>query len=152
MEIKATLTKPYTEEERINFIIEQNHNNGYEIQETKIELQAWGLTEEEIAQKERERIDSLSLTRGDVFIGLINARMIDENTLKAQLEQMPEDTDEQKKTKMLAINALCNALNFHRGHDLVNIIGSELGISSENLDLFFETGDYHYLEEEIGDV
>lgn len=34
MEIKAQLNKPYTEEERMNFIVEQNHNLGYEIKET----------------------------------------------------------------------------------------------------------------------
>lgn len=103
--------------------------------------------EEKQRQKERKRLDMLSLTRGDVFIGLIQARMIDENTLRAQLEQMPEETDEQKMQKMLALNALSNALNFHRGHDLVNVIGAQLGISQENLDKFFEENDYHYLEE-----
>lgn len=101
--------------------------------------------EEEQRQKEQERKAMLNLTRGDVFIGLIKARMMDENTLRAQLEQMPEETDEQKIEKMLALNALSNALNFHRGHSLVNIIGQQLGISSENLDMFFETNDYHYL-------
>lgn len=50
MEIKATLQKPYTENERMDFIIIQNHNFGYEIQETESELQAWGFTEKEIAQ------------------------------------------------------------------------------------------------------
>lgn len=147
MEIKATLNKPYTEEERIDFIIEQNHNNGYEIRETEEALEAWGYTEEEKQEQERERIDNLTLTRGDVFSALIQARMINEDILKAKIEaEMPETTDEEKKRKMLAINALSNALNFHRGHDLVNIIGAELGIITENLDLFFETNDYHYLE------
>ena len=31
MEIKAKLQKPYTEEEKINFIIEYNHDKGYVI-------------------------------------------------------------------------------------------------------------------------
>lgn len=102
--------------------------------------------EEKQRQAERERLNALELTRGDVFIGLIQARMINEQMLKAQIEaEMPETTDEEKVRKMLAINALENALHFHRGHDLVNEIGSELGISEENLDNFFETGDYHYL-------
>ena len=35
MEIKAELKQPYTENERINFIVEQNHKNGYEIRETE---------------------------------------------------------------------------------------------------------------------
>ena len=47
MEIKATLDKPYTEEQRADFIITQNHQKGYEIRETFEALQAWGYTEED---------------------------------------------------------------------------------------------------------
>ena len=42
MEIKTTLNKPYTDKQRINFIVEQNHNNGYEIRENETALEAWG--------------------------------------------------------------------------------------------------------------
>lgn len=35
MEIKATLNKPYTDKQRADFIIKNNHRLGYEIQETK---------------------------------------------------------------------------------------------------------------------
>lgn len=55
MEIKAKLNKPYTEEQRISFIVEQNHQNGYEIKETEKALEAWGFTAEEIAQKAKEQ-------------------------------------------------------------------------------------------------
>ena len=55
MEIKAKLMKPYTENERMNFIVAQNHKNGFEIRETETALEAWGLTEEEIQGQERER-------------------------------------------------------------------------------------------------
>jgi len=34
MEIKATLQKPYTDKERCDFIVKNNHQQGYEIQET----------------------------------------------------------------------------------------------------------------------
>lgn len=102
-------------------------------------------SEEEKQREEAERKAMLNLTRGDVFAALIEARMMDENTLRAQLELLPEETLEQKKLKMLSLNALTNALNFHRGHPLVNTIGEQLNISEENLDLFFETNDYHYL-------
>ena len=34
MEIIATLNKPYTDQERCDFIVEYNHNQGYEIEET----------------------------------------------------------------------------------------------------------------------
>jgi hypothetical protein len=55
MEIKATLKKPYTENQRIDFIVENNHNLGYEIKETKKELQAWGLTQEEKEEQEKQQ-------------------------------------------------------------------------------------------------
>ena len=47
MEIKAKLNKPYTEKQRIDFIVENNHQLGYEIQETETALEAWGKTDEE---------------------------------------------------------------------------------------------------------
>lgn len=54
MEIKATLNKPYTEEERLDFIVRQNHQYGYEIRETGTALQAWGFTEEEKAEMRQQ--------------------------------------------------------------------------------------------------
>lgn len=54
MEIKAELLKPYTDEQRINFIAEENHHNGYEIKETEFALQAWGYTEEEKLQQAKQ--------------------------------------------------------------------------------------------------
>ena len=54
MEIKATLEKPYTEDERMAFVVEQNHKLGYEIRETETELQAWGKTDEEIQKQLQE--------------------------------------------------------------------------------------------------
>ncbi len=42
MEIKATLNKPYTDKQRADFIVEQNHQKGYEIKETVTALEAWG--------------------------------------------------------------------------------------------------------------
>ena len=40
MEIKAELFKPYTDKQRADFIVENNHNLGYEIQETEDALLA----------------------------------------------------------------------------------------------------------------
>jgi len=54
MEIKETLNKPYTEQERIQFIIRNNHRLGYEIKETVSSLEAWGYTAEEIAEQEKQ--------------------------------------------------------------------------------------------------
>lgn len=56
MEIKATLQKPYEEKDRLDFIVEQNHQHGYEVKETEAALEAWGPTAEEIAQSEKEAV------------------------------------------------------------------------------------------------
>lgn len=48
MEIKAQLLKPYTDSQRIEFIVEQNHRNGYEIIETETSLDAMGKSDEEV--------------------------------------------------------------------------------------------------------
>lgn len=47
MEIKAILNKPYTEEQRINFIVENNHKKAYQLKETELALEAWGYTDAE---------------------------------------------------------------------------------------------------------
>lgn len=52
MKIKATLKKPYTEQQRIEFIVRYDVNKGYNIVEAPTELQAWG----ESAIEELERI------------------------------------------------------------------------------------------------
>jgi DNA-binding transcriptional MerR regulator len=51
MELKATLNKPYSEKQRLDFIVTNNHNKGYELKETETALEAWGLTEEEQAEE-----------------------------------------------------------------------------------------------------
>ena len=58
MEIKATLQKPYTEDERLNFIIVQNSQNGYEIKETETALEALGYTDEELAEQRQADFES----------------------------------------------------------------------------------------------
>ena len=59
MELKATLEAPYTEEQKVEFIIEQNHNLGYEIRGEQPEtLTAWGYTEEEKAEQREENFKS----------------------------------------------------------------------------------------------
>ena len=55
MEIKSTLNKPYTEKQKMDFIVENNHNLGYEIRETETALEAWGLTQEEKDQQEKQQ-------------------------------------------------------------------------------------------------
>ena len=141
MEIKSELKQPYTEKERMAFIVEQNHNNGYEIKETETALEAWGYTEEEKQQQERERLDKLSMTRGDVFEALILAKGLGKAQIRAMIEQAELDT----VTKALYLNRFDEALEFYRGYPIFDMLGQALGITSEMLDKFFETRDYHYL-------
>lgn len=145
MEIKAILEKPYTEEERIEFIVEQNHKNGYEVKETETALEAWGYTEEEKEQQEAERIAMLHLTRGDVFRGLLLAKHVTRAQLRAVIEQLPDETPEQQIAKEYALIDFDEALDFYRGNTLIDTVGAQLGITSEQMTEFFETGDWHAL-------
>ncbi|MBO7696264.1 MAG: hypothetical protein J6T10_26810 [Methanobrevibacter sp.] len=145
MEIKAELIKPYTEDERINFIVEQNHQNGYEIKETETALEAWGYTAEEKAQQEAERIAQLHLTRGDVFRGLLMARQVTRAQIRALIEAMPDETPEQQIAKEYALIDFDESLDFYRGVALIDTLGAQLGISPEAMTQFFETNDWHYL-------
>lgn len=140
MEIKAILQKPYTEEEYENFVVEQNHNQGYEIKETETELQALGYTEEEIAQKERERIAKLFLTGADVERGIYQAKGMDfDDILAFVTANPPQGLD----IKALKIELKAN--HFYRGNPYVSAVGALLGFTEEQLDKFFETNDYIYL-------
>ena len=141
MEIKAELLKPYTEQERMDFIVEQNHQKGYEIKETETSIEAWGYTEEEKQEQERERLDKLSMTRGDVFEALILARGLTKPQIRAMIEQAELDT----VTKALYLNRFDEALEFYRGYPIFDMLGEALGITGKMLDKFFETKDYHEL-------
>lgn len=57
MEIKAELKKPYTDEQRIKFIVENNHKKGYTIEERANSLVALGETEEEKTQAKQEQFN-----------------------------------------------------------------------------------------------
>ena len=143
-EIIATLEKPYTENQRMDFIVEYNHNQGCEIEELEDKtLQAFEMvkTPEELAREERERLDMLSMTRGDVFEALILAKGLTKPQIRAMIEQAKLDT----VTKALYLNRFDEALEFYRGYPIFDMLGQALGATSEMIDKFFETRDYHYL-------
>lgn len=140
MEIKAELQKPFEEQERMDFIIEYNHNQGLVIEETGEALIAWGYTDEEIAQIERERIAKLYLTGADVERGIYQATGMDFDDVVGFIESQPESTLDIK-----AIKIELKANHFYRGNPYVNAVGTLLGFTSEQLDKFFEYNDYTYL-------
>lgn len=141
MEIKAELIKPYTENQKMDFIVEQNHKNGYEIRETETALEAWGYSEEEIQEQERKRLNNLSMTRGDVFEALILARGLTKPQIRAMIEQAELDNI----TKALYLNRFDEALDFYRGFPVFDMLGKKLDVTPKQLDDFFKTKDYHYL-------
>ena len=162
MEIKAILNKPFTDEQRADFIVENNHNLGYEIQETETALEAWGYTDEEIKeqeeQKEQERIASLYMTRSDFFDGFIMAFNLGQTELRAIVENILNSiniTDVQIK---VALNNYDNALNFYRKHTLFTLLNNveipindeiTLIFTSDIWDKFFDTKDYKELQKAI---
>ena len=139
MEIKAQLNKPYTEEQRLNFIVQQNHTLGYEIRETQTALEAWGYTEEEKQQQERQRKDAMMLTPSDVERALYYSELhMDFDDLKALIAQQLPTVD----IKGLAIEFRAN--NFYRGavdkdgNRIIDMVGAILGYTPEDMDYLFE--------------
>jgi hypothetical protein len=92
--------------------------------------EAW---EEKQAQKERERIAKLKLTKREVFLGLYQAKGVTPDMIKAQI------TDPQALIEFEYAN------DYYRGNPLIDIVGATLGITPEQLDKFFETNDYTVL-------
>ena len=88
--------------------------------------------EEKKAQKERERLNLLSMTKREMFLGLYQAKGISPDMLKAQI------TDPQALIEFEYAN------DYYRGNPLIDVIGAKLGFTTEQLDRFFETKDYHY--------
>ena len=92
-------------------------------------------------QKERERLNKLSMTRGDVFEALILAKGL----TKPQIRAMIENAELDDITKALYLNRFDEALDFYRGFPVFDMLGQALEITGEMLDRFFDTKDYHYL-------
>lgn len=147
------LDKPYTEKQKIDFIIQYNHNEGLNIQETEktlYALEAWEKLEgdevidnseeyqQEQAKKEAERIAMLNMTGADVERAIYKVKGIDFDDILAMVKDNPA-IDE----KALKIEFKAN--NFFRGNPYIEQVGALLGFTSEMLDKFFDTKDYHYL-------
>lgn len=115
------------------------------------------------AQKERERLDALYMTRSDFFDGMILAFGLDSKELRAVIENILNSLNITDIEVKVALNNYDNALNFYRKHTLFTLLsGIEIPISeevkivitSEQWDKFFETKDYHELlpVEEVSDI
>ena len=117
----------------------QETQEGYVIYD--FELMTVEEMEAEQAQKERERLDKLSMTRGDVFEALILAKGLGKAQIRSMIKQAELDTI----TKELYLNRFDEALEFYRGYPIFDMLGEALDITPRMLDRFFDEKDYHYL-------
>ena len=86
-------------------------------------------------QKERKRLDNLSMTRGDVFEALILARGL----TKPQIRAMIENAELDDITKALYLNSFYDSLDFYRGFPVFDMFVKVLGVTPKHLYDFFET-------------
>lgn len=138
MEIKAVLNKPYTEIERMEFIVEYNHNQGYVIEETETELQALGYTEKELEEFEKERISKLKCTKR-VFVLMLENMGLD------YFEQILPLIEGNRQAKLEW--DLC--VELERSNPLLDILASELGVTPTQLDKLFQYANGEDVELEV---
>ena len=81
--------------------------------------------EEEEAEKERERINMLSLTKREVFLALYKDKGITPNQLRAQITDIEAQIEFDYAEK------------YFRGNPLINSIGALLGYTQTELDYLF---------------
>lgn len=84
------------------------------------------LTDEQVAQKQQEKINKLSLTKREVFLALYKDKGITPEQIKEQI------TDPQALIEFEYAN------DYYRGNPLIDQIGQMLGYSSEDLNYLFE--------------
>lgn len=138
MEIKAILQKPYLEEDRLEFIILQNYELGYKIEETDTSLEAWGYTQEELEEQEKERISHLTCTKR-VFVLMLEQMGLD------YFEQIQPLIDSNRQAKLEW--ELC--VELERANPLLDILASELGVTSQQLDKLFQYANGEDVELEV---
>lgn len=126
MEIKAELMMPYSEEQRLNFIINQNYNNGFEIRKTEKSLQAWGYTHEELKEQDKERIMMSNMTKLD-FVNALESLGVN---YYAHIVPLLNSNLEAKKQW-----DLCERV--YRFNPLLDELAKGFGITPDQLDKIF---------------
>ena len=159
-----TLLKPYTEKQRIDFIVTYNHGQGLMIEETDKAMYALLPNEimvdgepivdpdyeEKQRQKEKARIQELSMTRSDFFDGTIKAFGADDTALLQIIQAVLAQSEMSEIEKKVAINNFKNALNFYRKHPLFTLLSgipipmptnATVVITEDQWDRFFDKTD-----------
>lgn len=113
-------------EEQYN-LIQEKGNNYYIYQNDELVLNP--NYEDEEAQKERERIDHLSLTKREVFLAIYKDKQITPDMIRSML------TSDEAKIEFDYAN------DYFRGNPLIGALGEALGYTPSQLDHLFEYGE-----------
>lgn len=101
---------------------------------------------EKLKEKEnRQKLDSLSLTRADVERAIYKSKGIDFEDLINQIETLKQVQGDKLDIDLKALKIELKANNFYRGNPWINQIGALLGFNQTQLDNFFKTGDWEEL-------
>lgn len=121
-----------------------------DIEETEVDYQLYNgqyLTSEEIAVRERQRLDALTLTPADVERALYKEKQMDFEDLKALItEQLPT-------VDIKGLSIEFRAKDFYRGAvansmRLFDVVGQLLGYTSDDMDYLFEHKELPHQEED----
>ena len=106
--------------------------------------------EQEQLEKEKARIQELSMTRSDFFDGTIMAWGVGQDELLVLIKGLLATLPIEDVKKLIAINNFKNALNFYRKHDLFKMLVNipiqltetiQVILTDESLDKFFDEVD-----------
>lgn len=116
----------YVVDKAIGELIKENPDN-FKIQNGKIVQKTEDEYEQEQAEKERQRLNLLNLTKADVLLALYADKGI-----------TPEDIKTMLKDNVPALIKFDYASSYYRGDEVVNALGLALGYSTEEMDYLFE--------------
>lgn len=103
---------------------------------------------EEIPMEQDTEYSQLHLTRGDVFRGLLQAKGVKREQIRALIEAMADTTEEEKLAKELTLIDFDESLHFYRALPIIDKLGQQLGITPDQMTRFFVTNDWHELVNE----
>ena len=84
----------------------------------------------------------LNLTGADVERAIYKVKGMDFDDIISYLEAQPLAEDGEAVIDVKALKIELKANNFYRGNPYVERVGKLLGFTDEQMDEFFETGDY----------
>lgn len=127
MNVIAKLEKPYSQEEYTNFVIQYNRKLGCVIDFRENDIVALKETDEELSQREKERIAMLKMTPRDFLLAVVDMG-VDYTKIKELMASNPQVEIELQ---------YCN--NVYRGNPLLDQLCGNFGVTAEQLDELFKT-------------